>query len=266
MMGTDSRALSDAEQAWVLALRTSFIAGAQAARAGSVQMPDMPPTDMASAYRIQRAFQQSIGPRGGWKVGAANPTAEPLRAPLPAPLIQHGAGRLAADACWPGGIEAEIAFRVGRDLPVAGGPYTREQVIDSLDTAHVTIEVLSTRQSNPQQIDPNAKLADLLFNGCLIVGPGTRHWRTLDLAQLAITVSVDGVPLIEQQGGNPAGDPLRMIHWLANALDAEDGGLVAGEIITTGSWIGAYQPLRPAAFRVQLAGIGDVAMVLSDGA
>jgi 2-keto-4-pentenoate hydratase len=266
MMGIDPQPCSDTEQAWARALYASFITGAHGARTGAVQMPGTPPADMVSAYRIQRAFQQSIGPRGGWKVGAANPTAEPLRACLPAALIQHGAGRLAANACWPGGIEAEIAFRVGRDLPVAGGPYTREQVIDSLDTAHVAIEVLSTRQSDPERVDPNAKLADLLFNGHLIVGPGTRHWRTLDLAQLPITVSVDGEPLIAQHGGNPAGDPLRLIHWLANALDAEDGGLVAGEIITTGSWIGAHQPLRPATFRVQLAGIGDVALVPSDGA
>lgn len=254
------------EQQWAAALHRNHLAGAHEVRAGQVALPATPPVDQPAAYRIQRAFQQSIGSRGGWKVGAASPDAPPLRAPLPQPWIQHGRGQLSVDACWPGGLEAEIAFRVGKDLPVEQGPYTREQVIASLETAHASIEILGTRQPAPDQAEPLAKLADLLFNGCLIVGPGTPDWREHTLADLAISVLVDGEPIIRQHGGNPAGDPLRLVHWLANHLDPADGGLVAGDLITTGSWIGVHLPSGPGTVRVELTDIGDVELVLTSHA
>ena len=40
------------------------------------------------------------------------------------------------------GIEAEVAFRLGRDLPPRAAPYTRAEVMAALATAHPAIEVL----------------------------------------------------------------------------------------------------------------------------
>jgi 2-keto-4-pentenoate hydratase len=41
------------------------------------------PASFDQAYRVQAAQMETLGPIGGWKVGAANSVAPPTCAPLP---------------------------------------------------------------------------------------------------------------------------------------------------------------------------------------
>ena len=58
------------------------------------------------------------------------------------------------------------------------------------------------------------------------------------LAQSA-TLSVNGSTVVQRATwGNPAGDPLRLLAWLANEGALSLGGLRAGQWVTTGSCTG----------------------------
>jgi 2-keto-4-pentenoate hydratase len=137
----------------------------------------------------------------------------------------------------PYGIEAEVAFRLGRDLPplAQGARYEREAVCAAVVSAHAVIEVVASRFIDPEVVSRLELIADQLINSLLVVGPSCPNWQALPLASLPLEVRVQGHPVFQGQGGHPQGDPLIPLVWLANHLSAQGRGLRAGELITTGS-------------------------------
>ena len=56
--------------------------------------------------------------------------------------------------------------------------------------------------------------------------------------------------------GNPAGDPMRLMVWLANEGACSLGGLRAGQWVTTGSCTGNLLVARGAQVVAELEGVG----------
>ena len=213
------------------------------ARAGS-ELHDFPescrPLTRAAAYSIQAAMAPGLGPIGGWKVGAPSPQAEPMCSPLPI------SGILSSPAAAPGplryrGIEAEIAFRIGRDLPARQTDYSRAEIVDSLASCHPVIELVECRFAEMDKADHLSALADLQNHGALIVGAAWDGWRNIAFENLTVRLEINGRPVIEKTGSNPAVDLIGLVTWLANIGSRWAGGLKASEIVTTGSWIGKLQ-------------------------
>src|SRR5947209_6122645 len=67
------------------------------------------------------------------------------------------------------------------------------------------------------------------------VGSPIADWQRIDLSQEGVRVLVDGKE-IKRRTGNPAGDMMRLLLWLANTGARWASGLRAGQIVTTGSW------------------------------
>src|SRR5262249_11069754 len=133
---------------------------------------DARPEDDADAYAIQDAVAGKLGYRyGGWKVGAAGPTAPPNAAPLPWPLISPSPAKLDAAAVPLLGIEAEIAFRFAKDLPPRAIPYSRDEVAAAIGGLHPAIEVVDSRFLDRNAVTAAARLADFQSNGHFVVGP-----------------------------------------------------------------------------------------------
>jgi 2-keto-4-pentenoate hydratase len=210
------------------------------------------PADAPAAYAIQHALFGAAVP-GGWKVGAAAPGKPCICAPLPAGGIQ------ASPAALPRGlyraVEAEVAFRIGRDLPVREAPYTREDVIAALATAHPAIEILESAYLDPDAVPMIDNIADLIIHGGFVFGPGTADWHGLDFAAMTVTQSIDGAQM--QRTGNPAGDMIRLVEWLANEGSRWAGGLKAGQFVTCGSWTGKTPAPERAAIVVSFPGLGE---------
>ncbi len=206
------------------------------------RVPGLPdgcrPVTVEEAYAIQAAVARAMGGVAGWKTGASSPTAEPSRAPLLAGLVSLGPVTFAAGAFHLLGIEAEIAFRVGRDLLPRLVPYSRAEVLAALDTLHPAIEVVDSRFRDREAVDELSRVADNQSNGHLVYGAPVADWRPVDLTRQPVRLTVDGAVVAEAIGGNTGGDPLRGVEWLANHLAARGGGLRAGEIVTTGSCTG----------------------------
>src|SRR5688572_18628886 len=81
--------------------------------------------DAAAAYAVQDAVAGTLwlstGDRiRGWKVGSSDPKITPIAAPMPASKVLESVAELsAANFHWIG-IEAELAYRLGADLPPDG--------------------------------------------------------------------------------------------------------------------------------------------------
>ncbi len=213
------------------------------------------PKEVADAYRVQDLVLRALGPAGGWKVGAAKPGDVPTIAPI-------GAGGVRpSPAIWPArelgmiGVEAEIAFTVGRDLP-AGAELDDRELHAAVTSVHAAIEVVDTRLLGWPEVDPLWKLADNQNNAGLAVQPGGVPWDRRPLGDAPVRLSVDGRVLHEKTGGNTAGEPVWLLEWAIRHLCRERGGVPAGTLITTGSTTG-LDVVRPGTSVVaEFPGIG----------
>ena len=195
----------------------------------------MRPKTEEQAYLIQRAIMAELGVIGGWKVGSPDPTGPVNCAPLPAAGAQMSPGHVLTEQCTDQGVEAEIAVRLAHDLPPRDTPYSPDEVLAAIASAHPAIEVLQSRYVDMDRVDPLSHLADSLAHFGLVVGPAIDDWQSLDLAAERVALVVNGEEM-KHRTGNPAGNMLRLIVWLANHGAHWAGGLRAGQYVTTGSW------------------------------
>ena len=199
---------------------------------------NLQPQSLNEAYAIQDRMIAALGEIGGWKIGAPSPDATPMFAPMPRAWIAATGSTLAGERWRYRGLEAEIAFLVGRDLPPRAQPYSREETLAAMASCHPAIEILESAFTDPSQATPLAKNADLQVHGGFVYGPAVANWQSIDFAKEHVVLAVDGVVRVERTGSNTAGDLLRLLPWLANDGASRTGGLRKGQWITTGSWTG----------------------------
>ena len=199
------------------------------------------PLDMDEVYFVQDRMAFSYGDSGGWKIGAPNAEATPMFAPMPADWMAPSGSMLSGPRWRYRGLEAEIAFLVGQDLPPresGQAPYTREEVLAAMASCHPIIEVLESAFPDPTLVTRNSSLADLQMHGGFVYGAAFPGWQAIDFNTEHVSLFVDGIVRVERTGSNTSGDLLKLLPWLANEGAARTGGLRAGQWITTGSWTG----------------------------
>ncbi len=196
------------------------------------------PADMTEVYVVQDRLAEVFGEIGGWKIGAPSAEATPMFCPLPLAWMAATDSVLSGDHWRYRGLEAEIAFLVGKDLPPRAEPYTREEALAAMASCHPAIEVLETAFADPTQVAREAMLADLQMHGGFVYGPAMLDWHSVDFSKETVSLVVDGVVRVERTGSNTSGDLLKLLPWLANHGAARTGGLRSGQWITTGSWTG----------------------------
>jgi 2-keto-4-pentenoate hydratase len=220
--------------------------------------PELQPADVAEAYFIQDTLANAYGPIGGYKVGAPSADATPIFAPMPLAWIAPSGSTLAGNRYR--GLEAEISFLVGEDLPPRVTPYTREETLAAIASCHPAIEVLESGLTDPMQAARLASMADLQMHGGFVYGPAIDDWQNIDFRTESVVLSVDGVIRVERTGSNTSGDLVKLLPWLANEGAARTGGLKAGQWITTGSWTGNTPALPGAEVDVGFEHAGRVSL------
>jgi 2-keto-4-pentenoate hydratase len=222
------------------------------ARRSGIRLRSLPaaliPHDDAEAYAIQRAQFSALGLSvGGWKstmldadTGTFAPIATNALLASPAQLTPASAPSAGSRAF---GIEPEIAFRMAHTLSALPPEpaLRRAAVIEAIGSAHAVIEIVVSRFVDFEAVTPLERLADLILNEALVVGPPCSTWRQLAIRQLPLQVSVNGAAVYAGRGGHPLNDPLLPVVWLAGALLEQGLALEAGQIVTTGSCNGLRQ-------------------------
>jgi 2-keto-4-pentenoate hydratase len=221
-----------------------------------------PETD-AEAYAIQDMVAERLGPIGGWKVGAATPSSEPFRGPIQADTIFVETRQVPARLLHVIGAEAELAYELGRDLPVREQPYSQQEVLDAIASIRPAIEILDTRFTALGVADPLSHRADHQNSGALALGPACADWRGIASLEQPVRLKLDGLLRHEGVGGNSAGDNVRLLVWMANIGARSQGGLRAGQFITTGSCSGTDWVQPGARVAVEFPGIGSLGIEIA---
>lgn len=156
------------------------------------------------------------------------------------------------------GLEAEIAFLIGDDLPPRKTPYSRDEVLGAVESCHPAIEVLETAFVDPMKVDRLSMIADLQIHGGFVYGAACPDWQRIDFSQEHVTLAVDGAVRVERTGSNTSGDLLRLLPFLANEGAARTGGLRRGDWLTTGSWTGYTLASAGSVVDVQFSTAGKV--------
>jgi 2-keto-4-pentenoate hydratase len=196
------------------------------------------PTTEAETWAIQRdVLQQLGGTIGGYKCAA--PPGQPTSAAIVATSgIRRSPATWGVPTGQQIGIETEIAVRFARDLPPRGTPYSLEEVLDAVAAAFPAIELVKSRYTNMRAVTPLESMADNVAHVGFIHGADVPNWRSVDLKSLKVRQMCGDTVQVEKVGGNPSGDPLIPLHWIANHLHQFGLFLKAGQIVTTGSTTG----------------------------
>lgn len=223
-------------------------------------MPDdLKPQSLEEAYFVQDRLAIAYGEIGGWKVGATTPDATPVFAPMPRAWMGPSGSVLEQRRLC--GLEAEIAFLIGHDLPPRDQrdpAYTREEVIAAIASCHPIIEELESGLLLPLEADRMSMIADLQIHGGFVYGAPVPDWQSMIFSKESVTLSIDGIVRIERTGSNTSGDLMRLLPWLANEGAVRTGGLKAGQWVTTGSWTGAIFSNPGAVVDVEFSTAGKV--------
>jgi 2-keto-4-pentenoate hydratase len=225
--------------------------------------PDLQPTSLEEAYAVQDILAEAYGPVGGWKVGAPTPEATPIFAPMPLAWIAASGSTLSGITSRYRGLEAEIAFLIGEDLPPRATPYTMEEVVAAIQSCHPAIEVIESGLADPVAATRMSMLADLQMHGGFIHGPAVADWQAIDFTKETVSLSVDGVVRVERTGSNTSGNLMRLLPFLANEGAARTGGLKRGQFITTGSWTGLVQATSGSDVNVHFGTAGRVELLFA---
>jgi 2-keto-4-pentenoate hydratase len=232
---------------------------------------DCKPATLSDGYAIQDAMAARAGQAVfGWKI-AATSAAGQRHIGVTEPL----AGRLFADFILPDGasipaaplqmrvIEAEFAFRMGRDLGSRAAPYEMAEVCAAIADLYLAIEIPDARFEPFDTVGPAQIAADDAFASWFVLGPKVADWAKLDLPNQPVRVSKNGMIAAEGKGANALGDPRLALTWLANERAKRGGGLKAGEVITTGTCITPLAIAPGDAIVADFVGLGQVAVNLS---
>ena len=204
------------------------------------------PGTVAEGYAVQAALARIAGARPvGWKIAATSEAGQkhigvdgPLAGRLWESKLHRSGATLPAGHLHMSVVEAEFAFRMGRDLPGGGGDYTVDTVMAAVAALHPAIEIPDSRYHDFTVVGAAQLIAD---NGCTefcVLGPeAPPAWCDTDLAAHPVAVSIDGEEVATGRGANALGDPRRALTWLANDRVRHGLPLAAGDVIITGTCI-----------------------------
>jgi 2-keto-4-pentenoate hydratase len=231
------------------------------ARRTNTPIDDLPeklrPASLEDAYFIQDRLALAYGEIGGWKVGAPTADATPMFAPMPRAWIASNHAKLGGKHRFRG-LEAEIAFLMGKDLPPREKAYSRDEAVAAIESCHPAIEVIESGLVDPTKATKLSMIADLQMHGAFVYGAAVANWQRIDFSKEHVTLAVDGVVRVERTGSNTSGDLMRLLPWLANEGTARTGGLKAGQWVTTGSWTGLSLGTAGSSVDVAFSTAGEV--------
>lgn len=243
---------------------SDFVAGRAAAflasnfRKRETGLPDTHgPETRAQAYQVQDLMIEALGGACGWKVGRSSNDPEPYCAPIPlSRRLESGSVYLPNGG--PARLEAELGFRLGRDVPVSSAVMDRAECVGLIDAILPAIEILETRLAPPAAQDPLWKLADLQANGGLVLGEPV-PWAAQDIGKVCLGVGHD----VPAAANHPFGAPLDLFCWTVNHVSRHRGGLERGDVIITGSYCGIVEIGIAQRFVASFADYGEVSLSVS---
>jgi len=214
------------------------------------------------AYRVQDALFAELWPGkrpAAWKAGGPSDKVEPTAAPIAPTRLFLSPASMDGASMTMIGVEAEIAFRFAKDLPLRTRPYSERSVAAAVGEVLVAIELCDTRLADWKKTSGLWKLADMQNNSGLVVGGGTKAWQKIDFLQQECEFRI-GARVVKVKGAHSYGNPIRLLPWLVKHCAKRGYGLHAGDIVTTGAWTGLEIAKAGDAVTARFPGIGEASV------
>ncbi len=233
---------------------------------GSVNISeDLWPTSLEESLSIQDAFDAKVNEEvAAWKIAMTDPshflsnrpkeqnqTSEFKIQSLPPgfygryyeSVTQKGPGQFRmSDFRNQPQLEAEVALRLGQDLPSRVAPYSIEEIQDAIETVVMTIDVADTRWycdpsdwPTPALLNIYKGAADLANAGALVIGDEIPGWRDLDLAEFPVAIYFDDKLIASRVRGQTFPEMVGGLQWAVNLLSQRGFGFQKGLTITMGA-------------------------------
>ena len=226
--------------------------------------------DERLAYKVQDAFLKKLvvkqGPLAGYKIALTSPqilAQTGLKGPVYGPIrkkrVFHETAKVRADKWTRLGVELEIVFIVGSDVP-KGTTYDKDSIAQYVGDARAGFELIEDRGADYTRLTVNGLIMDVGWNGGSLIGKHNRNWRNLDLANLNGAIHFDGKEVRTGHSGDVLGHPLNALAWLANKLGEHGKTLRKGMVVSSGSMV-ACQFVPPGSTAVgRIDGLGEVSL------
>jgi 2-keto-4-pentenoate hydratase len=185
---------------------------------------------------------------------------EPCYGAIFAREVHHSRAELAAADYCRLGVETEIAFRLGADLPQGGDPH---EVATAIESSMAAIELIEDLGYDYKQLDAAAMVAGNVWNAGVVLGTPVAGCRNQDLARATARLSINGREIGSGNGGDVMGHPLNALAWLADKLAAAGTPLRRGMIVMTGSMVPIQYPAAGDRVLIEVTGLGTAELALS---
>jgi 2-keto-4-pentenoate hydratase len=204
------------------------------------------PQSRHEGYRIASALAELRRERTvGWKIAATSKAGQahinvdgPLAGRLYESRIVTPGSRVSLGGNAMKVTEVEFAFRFGNDLPRNSREYSLSEVMSSVASLHLSVEIPDSRYANFTKVGAPSLIADTACADWLVLGPAIQQeWRNLDLAAFTVKGIKNGENVAIGTGRAALGDPRVALTWLVNELCHYADGIKLGTVVTTGTCV-----------------------------
>ena len=183
--------------------------------------------------------------RIGWKVGATSKKAQlllgasgPATAPLLDGLYYRESTTVSILPSQNTSVEAEFAFRFSKGLPSRQSSYDRDEVIGSIESVMPAVEIVACRFTGGfSKMGQVSLISDSVANVGLVSGRES-VWLKQDVINQSVILRQNGKVVAKGSGKEVLGDPINVLVWTVNHLSRLGTGIMAGEIVSTGTCTG----------------------------
>ena len=210
--------------------------------------PDPEPARLQDALAIQDAIVAEYAePIAGWKIGCTSDAAQealktdgPFFGPVIGSRFYASGARVETCPTSLRVIEPEIALHLKADITPRAEPYTRDEVMAAVDTAHPSLEVVDRRLPGGFADGVLWHVADCGLNDALVLGEGVSGIPAHRLPEIEVEARVNGKVISTGVGANALQGAGNALVWIANTFSGLGRTLEAGQIVTTGLVTGIF--------------------------
>lgn len=137
-------------------------------------------------------------------------------------------------------VEAEVAFRLGRDIDVPEEQITIDLVRDAVEVAIPALEIVDSRIEG-WDITFTDTVADNASSGLYVIGDAGLPLSEIVPREVEMSLTINGEERSSGNGASCLGDPLEALRWLAVQAARFGDPLRAGHLILSGA-LGPFVP------------------------
>ena len=219
----------------------------------------VPPSVVEGINGLEEAYRHQLGQIdasgfevAGWKLGATNETAlgvvgldEPFIGHVLKPFVFASGETVPIFPPHAPKLETEFVLNLGQDLPPRSSPYTREEVVGAIAAISAGFEIVAPRVEGSLKGAGLRMIADGGLNAAVVVGPPVADWSKIDLADVAVRVTINDEPVADgRRDALMWTEFADALLYLINHRLLAGRGLRSGDIVATGTCAGAL-PIEP---------------------